>query len=324
MTAPSPANVPGSLGAPVFGVVFLLVFGFSYSEEMVTAGLEATGHEGPAWRTVVIVVDVVILVAVGLLKRAIGRIDGGAPGLWAWWWAAAIFILVYDLILDVFDVSPPLWANQILALTLAVAMGLMLTTSLNADPLTLLSARKRAEMPLDWQRVRAVVPLVIGSYAAYAGAALWWDYLTVDVVRDMDAATAAAAEHMALVDRGEFYYYFCAGAVSPRYFEQMTSVIPLLLITLGIEFGFFRRYLRDPVQRITTGVTVMLMCVGLVGTLSTLPWEGFGCGQVVSKWHEYAVFVLTLQGVFTGLATLVWQLLVAVPDVTADRADDGG
>jgi hypothetical protein len=33
----------------------------------------------------------------------------------------------------------------------------------------------------------------------------------------------------------------------------------------------------------------MLMCAGLVGALSTLPWEGFGRGQMVSKWHEYAV-----------------------------------
>ena len=320
MAPQTPAKGSGSLAGAAFGVVsLLLIFGFSYSEEIVTAFLEATGLHGTLWRTLVLVFDAVLLLAVALLKRVIGRIDGGAPGLWVWWWATAAFVVVYDVVLDVFNVAPGMWVNQLLAVVLAVVLGILLTSSLNADPLTLVSARRRAEMPLDWQRVRAVVPLVIGSYAAYAGAALWWDYLNVDVVREMDAATAAAAEHMPLVDRGEFYFHFCAGAVSPRYFEHMTEVIPLLLITLGIEFGFFRRYLRDPVQRVATGITVMLLCLGLVGALSTLPWDGVGCGQVVSKWHEYAVFVLTLQGVFMGLATLVWQLLVAVPDIAADQ-----
>ena len=93
----------------------------------------------------------------------------------------------------------------------------------------------------DWQRVRAVVPLVIGSYAAYAGAALWWDYRSLDVMRQLDPAMAAAAQDIPLTFRGQFYVFSCWGAVSPRYFDQMSYVIPLLLITLGIEAGFFRR-----------------------------------------------------------------------------------
>jgi len=197
-------------------------------------------------------------------------------------------------------------------------VGVVLTSSLNADPMTLLSARRRAEMPLDWQRVRAVVPLVIGSYAAYAGAALWWDARSVDVQRELPPEIAAQIENIPVMLRGQFFVFSCWGAVSPRYFDQMTYVIPMLMITLGIEAGFFRRHLRDPIQRVATGVAVMVMSLGLVGALSTLPWEGLGCGQVLSKWHEYIVFILTLLAVFVGLTTLIWQLLVSRPDTTPE------
>lgn len=320
----SPATASRSLGAPVFGVIFLLLFGYSFSEEIVTAVLEAFGRDDTGAPAIVIAVDAVILLAVGLLKRTIDRIDGGAPGLWGWWWTGAGVILLCDVVLAVVSTHPPVGVDQLLALLLALAMGLVLVSSLNADPLTLFSARRRAEMPLDWQRVRAVVPLVIGSYAAYAGAALWWDYRSLDVMRTLDPATAAAAQDIPLSQRGQFYVFSCWGAVSPRYFEQMTYVIPALLITLGIEAGFFRRYRHDPIERVATGVTVMVMSLGLVGALSTLPWEGVGCGQVLSKWHEYIVFVLTLQGVFMGLATLIWQLLVALPDAGPKPAGDDG
>ncbi|WP_082690549.1 hypothetical protein [Mycobacterium sp. M26] len=326
------------MSAPAFGVIVLLLFGFAFSEEMVTAVLEAFGRDDSAAPIIVIAVDAVILLLVGVLKRIVDRIDGGGPGLkrivdridggglglWGWWWTGAVTILACDLLLSLMGAHPPVWADQLLAVLLAVAMGLVLVSSLNADPLTLVSARKRAEMPLDWQRVRAVVPLVIGSYAAYAGAALWWDARSIDVMRELDPAIAAEIPNIPVSLRGQFFVFSCWGAVSPRYFDQMAYVIPMLLITLGIEAGFFRRHLRDPIQRVSTGVVVMVMSLGLVGALSTLPWEGLGCGQVLSKWHEYIVFVLTLQAVFMGLATLVWQLLVALPDARPGPADDAG
>lgn len=318
MTTPAPAMTSRSLAAPVFGVILLLLFGFAFSEEVITVVLEAVGRDDSAAPAVEIVVDAVTLLVVGLLKRRIDRIDGGGSGLWGWWWSGVVVILACDVVLVVLGGHPPVWLDQLIALALALAVGVVLTSSLNADPMTLLSARRRAEMPLDWQRVRAVVPLVIGSYAAYAGAALWWDYRSLDVMRQLDPAMAAAAQDIPLTFRGQFYVFSCWGAVSPRYFDQMSYVIPLLLITLGIEAGFFRRRRIDPVQRVATGVTVLVMSLGLVGALSTLPWEGVGCGQVLSKWHEYIVFIVTLMAVFIGLTTLIWQLLVARPDAEPD------
>lgn len=36
--------------------------------------------------------------------------------------------------------------------------------------------------------------------------------------------------------------------------------------------------------------------------------------DVLSRWHEYIAFLLTVQAIFTGLATLVWLLVASTPD----------
>jgi hypothetical protein len=84
----------------VFGVVFRLVFVFSYSEEIVTGFVNAIGHEDRGlWRIGVFVLDALSLGATGLLKRSIARSDGSAPRLWRWWWAAVGIVLAGDLAL---------------------------------------------------------------------------------------------------------------------------------------------------------------------------------------------------------------------------------
>ncbi len=110
----------------------------------------------------------------------------------------------------------------------------------------------------------------------------------------------------------------CEGAISPAFFQQIVGVLPVLLLTLGIEFNYFRRTLTDAGQRAATAATVTVLAVGLVGALSTLPWDGQGCGDVLSSWHEYFAFLFAVQGIFTGLATLVWLLVSSTPDVAAN------
>jgi hypothetical protein len=93
----------------------------------------------------------------------------------------------------------------------------------------------------------------------------------------------------------------------------MCGVIPLLLVTLGIELGYFRHTFREPAQRAATIVTVALLGVGLAFALSALLKSGHGCGNVLSPWHEYLAFVVTIQSSAVGLATLVWLLVVNSP-----------
>ena len=143
---------------------------------------------------------------------------------------------------------------------------------------------------------------------------MWTDYFNVDVIRMLDDELAAEVDQLPLFERETVLREICDPAVAPSYFEQVAQIIPLLLITLGIEFGFFRATLREPAQRAATAATVALMSIGLVCALSTLPWGGDECGEILEAWHEYLTFVVSLQAIFTGLATLMWLLVVTVPD----------
>ena len=72
----------------VFGVVFSMLFAFSYSEQLISGLYPVVGQGGqPGWRIAVIVVDAVVLGLVGLMKRSITRTDGDSCRLWVWWWA---------------------------------------------------------------------------------------------------------------------------------------------------------------------------------------------------------------------------------------------
>ena len=73
----------------------------------------------------------------------------------------------------------------------------------------------------------------------------------------------------------------CEGAVSSAFFQQVVAVIPLLLLTLGVEFSFFQRTLVEPVQRAAAAATATVMSIGLALALSTMPWAGTGCGEVL-------------------------------------------
>jgi hypothetical protein len=297
----------------VFGVVFLMLFAFSYSEQVVSGVFPAISGGGQtAWRVAVIVVDAAVLGAVGLMKRVITKGDADASRLWGWWWTGVVVLLGVD-VLRLFPVHS-IQVDVVTATVYAVAMGATTAASLNADPLTLFSTARRVTLPRDWQRVRAIVPLVLGTYLCYLAATAYVDYFNVDTMRTLDAATAQLVAEMDVSQQMAVLSQLCEGAISPVFFQQIVGVLPVLLLTLGIEFNYFRRTLTDAGQRAATAATVTVMAVGLVGALSTLPWDGQGCDDVLSSWHEYVAFLFAVQGIFTGLATLVWLLVSSSPD----------
>lgn len=309
----SESVAPPRADRAVFGVVFLMLFAFSYSEQLVSGVFPAFGHGGHAtWRIAVIVVDVAVLGLVGLMKRTVTRADGDPPRLWGWWWTGVAILIAVDVLRLI-----PLESIRIDLLTASVyaaAMGLAMAVSINADPLTLFSGARRVALPTDWARLRAIVPLVVGAWLCYLAASAFVDYFDVGTVRVLDARLEAEVadlpetEHLAVLSQ------LCQGAISPTFFHQVVGVLPVLLLTLGIEFNYFRRTLLDPGQRAATAATVTVIAAGLVGALSTLPWDGQGCGDVLSGWHEYMAFLLAVQSIFTGLVTLVWLLAASTPD----------
>ena len=303
----------------VFGVVFLMLFAFSYSEQLVSGLFPVVGGGGQtAWRVAVVVVDVAVLGLVGLMKGIVSRADGDAPRLWRWWWTGVVILIAVD-VLRLFPVVA-IGLVLLTATVYAAAMGLTMAASLNADPLALFSTARRVALPTDWVRVRAVVPLVFGTWLCYLAASAFVDYFDLRAVRALDPATADKVAEMPIPEQMAVLSQLCEGAISPVFFQLIVEVLPVLLLTLGIEFNYFRRTLTDAGQRAATAATVTVMAAGLVGALSTLPWDGQGCGDVLSSWHEYVAFLFAVQGVFTGLATLVWLLVASTPDVAASRA----
>ena len=302
----------------VMAVVFLLLFAFSYSEDYVFAILETAGRdEVVAWLVGLVGFDVAVLALVGLLKRAIARADGDSPRLWEWWWSSFAAVVCIDVFLVLLPEDHPLWIDLASSLALAILMGLLMMVSLNGDPLTLFSATRRAAAPTDWARVRAVVPLVVGTVACYIAATAFDDFFDLDTVRVLDPEMEAEVAAMPLAQQLGAYATLCEGAVSPAFFQQVVAVIPLLLLTIGVEFNFFRRALDEPAQRAAAAATVTVMAIGLLLAVSTLPWAGSGCGGVLGYWHEYLTFVVAVQGIATGLATLLWLLVVSAPDQRA-------
>lgn len=303
----------------VFGVVFLMLFVFSYSEQVVSGVFPAIGGGGQtAWRVAVIAVDAAVLGAVGLMKLVITKSDGDVTRLWGWWWTGVVVLLG----VDVFRLFPvhSIQVDVVVATLYAVAMGWTTAASLNSDPLTLFRTAGRVALPTDWQRVRAIVPLVLGTYLCYLAASAYVDYFNVDTMRTLDAATAELVADMDVSQQMAVLSQLCEGAISPVFFQQIVGVLPVLLLTLGIEFNYFRRTLTDAGQRAATAATVTVMAVGLVGALSTLPWDGQGCDDVLSSWHEYVAFLFAVQGIFTGLATLVWLLVSSTPDTVVNES----
>lgn len=302
----------------VFGVVFLMLFAFSYSEQLVSGLFPVVGGDGQtAWRVAVVIVDAAVLGLVGLMKRTITQADGDAPRLWRWWWTGVAILLG----VDVFRLFPlqSIRVDVVTATVYAVAMGWTMAASLNADPLALFRTARRVALPTDWVRVRAVVPLVLGTWLCYLAASAFVDYFDVHATRVLDPATAEEVAGMPIPEQMALLSQLCEGAISPVFFHQIVGVMPVLLLTLGIEFNYFRTTLTDAGQRAATAATVTVMAAGLVLALSTLPWDGQGCDDVLSSWHEYLAFLFAVQGIFTGLATLVWLLVASTPDVAATR-----
>nr|WP_090280588.1 hypothetical protein [Mycolicibacterium komanii]CRL76718.1 hypothetical protein CPGR_04580 [Mycolicibacterium komanii] len=299
----------------VLAVVFLLLFVFSYSEDIVFAVLDATGNDHVfGWILGLVGLDVAVLAAVGALKFRIAQADGGVQRLWRPWWIAFAAVVVLDVLLVLLPDSHPLWVDVSMSVVMACLMGVLMALSLNASPLTLFSKEQRAAAPADWARVRSVVPLVIGTFVLYLASTAFDDFFDLDTVRILDPEMAAEVAAMPLEQQLGANATLCEGAVSPAFFQQVVKVIPLLLLTLGVEFNYFRRALAEPVQRAAAAATVTVMSVGLALAVATLPWDGSGCGEVLGYWHEYLTFVIAVQGVATGLATLVWVLVVSDPD----------
>jgi hypothetical protein len=97
--------------------------------------------------------------------------------------------------------------------------------------------------------------------------------------------------------------------IGKEYFEQVSQVIPLLLIAVGFEAKHFQRYADQAVGKAVIIVTVTTLCFAEVMALTALPLAGKETVNMVASWHRYAAFVITIEACFVTLATLAWALI---------------
>jgi hypothetical protein len=256
-----------------------------------------------------LLVDCLLLVLLLIPTLLLQRILLGTRdwGLLRWWALGAALILV--IVATANWVLPDNdWVLYGTYLAGLVAAAIVFAATVGANPRRLLTHEGRVSDPDAWRRFLPGIPLLVGTFAAWIGNEIWFR-LNDNAIRTFaDALEVARREGLTgPIDD------LCVGAVGPEYFAQLSQVIPLLLVALGVERRFFQRLLTEPVQWALTIFTVLLLCVGEAMAISALPSPNQGCGNVLSIFHEHAAFTFTLLACFIALATLVWALVIASP-----------
>ena len=271
---------------PALVAVFLLTVGFTFSDDIVEFVLDITGNGRLAatnrqW--LVMGLDVLLVLATAVLKWQIQEVRFPPAvllrKLFTGWWAVGAVLVIgahLALILTSEDRSglgdvASFWISLLASTVFVAAMTVLL--------LSALSGRRASR---SW-----LAPLVFGTFAVQVGSALW--YPVIDV------------------NSG------CAGEVSPQFFSDMTNMLALVLLTTAVELTYIRRTAVefDTGRRIAPVFIVLLLCTALIlaVTMDVKADQGTLCGMA-AVWHEYISFVVCIQAMAIGLATIVWLFLV--------------
>jgi hypothetical protein len=291
---------------PAILVVFALVVGFTYSDDLLELVLDATNAGFSGLRWMVLALDCVLIAGAALLKKRITSNDDTGERLpWGaflrqlvrgWWAVGAVLVVAVHLVLILTAPSrahlgevASVWIQLLGSLLFVVAMSLVLMSVLDDDLTPLDHRRGVGRARRDW-----ILPLAVGTFVVHVASALWYPVI------DMNQG--------------------CANEIAPDFFSNMVQVLPLLLVTLGIEMNFLRRTaaMSHPGQRAAPVITVLLLCIAEGLAFSMLvKSEDVHCG-FGAVWHEYIAFVVTVQATAISLATLVWLLLTNPSETTAE------
>lgn len=271
---------------PALLAVVVMVIGFTYSDDIVEFALTVIGASVSGWRWFVLAIDLALLAGAAYLKWRITR--QSEPGLtWrqfqprllhSWWALGTVVVLalhVTIILLAGAEKHLPLWGSLAGAAVFVAAMGLVLASTLDTN----------AAPGVGLTRHGWAVPLVAGTFVVQVASALWFPVID--------------------------YRPSCANDISTDFFAQMVQVIPVLLITLGLEMGFlrWRNTVMRPADRAAPLLTVLLLCVAEGLAFSMLVHTGVEHCGVAAVWHEYIAFVVCVHATAIGMATLAWLLI---------------
>ncbi len=281
-------RLPSDLSA--LAMAFLLVVGFTFSDDAVEFLLDITGQSqlGATDRQwLVLAVDLLLVLATAALKWQISRdridLKSFLRRLFSGWWAVGagvisgshlILVLTSEHRVGLTDVAS-IWINLAASAVFVAAMAMLLVSALTEGT----NSR-------GW-----IVPLAVGTFAVQVASALWYPVINTDGG--------------------------CSGEVSPTFFSDMNNINVVLMLTIAIELNYVRRNASedDPGRRVAPVFTVLLMCIALALAFTMLVKADAGppCG-VAAVWHEYISFVVNVQALAIGLTTVVWLLLVSATD----------
>lgn len=269
---------------PAITAVFVLVIGLTYSDDVIEFLSRRDGGPAPDLRWGIFALDVCLVAGTAFLKWHMTD-QPRRPGAFlgdlfrSWWAVGAGLVLGLHLLLRLTSGGPGSggkWAvADSPALTLVTNAAFVL-----AMGLLLVSALTDQTRSPGW-----ILPVVIGTFVAQVASALWYP----------------------VIDRGSS----CADNVSSEYFNGMVQVLPVFLVTLGLEVNYLRntKAIRDPGKRAVSVLTVILLCnAEALAFTMLISGDRIRCGRAAS-WHEYFAFITTVHAAAISLATLAWLLL---------------
>ena len=265
--------------------VFLLIVGFTFSDDFVEFLLDVTGNSdlvATHHQWLVLALDVVLVLATAVLKWVISEDRDPIPVflrrlLNGNWMVGALLVLGGHLVLiltaehrsGLSDVAS-FWVRVLASAVFVTAMTLLLLSALSEKPVS-----------RGW-----IAPLVFGTFVVQVASALWYPWI------DSNSG--------------------CAGEVSAQFYFDMAQLLVVVLLTIAVELNYVRRNAieRDPGRRMAPVFVMLMMCIALALCLSmdVKVDQGPFCGTA-AVWHEYITFVVSVQAMAIGLATLVWLLL---------------
>jgi hypothetical protein len=308
--------LPGAGEKWALAAVVIVLLPLAFSAEILEAVREANsgrlivlGESDP--RVLLVGMDLLLLLLILGLVLALWRVDSERPlgrtVIGSAWLIAGLGTLALDYFYTATknegavnrDGVAEFWISAAVDLGYVFLAAILFAIAMGVNPGHLVPGSRllfeRTGIAASRARFRPVVPLLVGTLAAYFGGEVW-DFLLED-------------------GSGR-------GNIDQQFFAQASQVIPLLLVALTLEANFFKDRLQEPTQRAVTIVTVLVLCVGEVLAISALSRSN-ETGELLNGWHEYIAFMMTLEAIFVALSTLVWAALPEAPDRPATQRESG-
>lgn len=266
-------------------IAFLLVVGFTYSDDIIEFILDVTGHSHFAatdrqW--LVLALDLVLILATAALKWWIGA-DRGSPAafirrlLTGWWALGALLVIGAHLVL-ILTAEHRAGFGDVAAVWIGIAAAVVFVTAMT---ILMVAALSDGQGSPAW-----IGPMAIGTFVVQVASVLWYPVINTEGG--------------------------CAGEVSSTFFSDMTNIGGLVMLAIAVELNYVRRNLTqpDPGRRIAPVLTLLLLALALAlaFTMDVKADQEPRCGTA-AVWHEYIAFVVNTQALAIGLATIVWLVL---------------